>query len=653
MTRKSKYKFPNAASEFVYVRTYSRWNEDLGRRETWEETVQRYIDYIENYVGDKVPQKVFKKAKEKIINMEVMPSMRALWSAGKAADADHTTFYNCSFQVIDSIESFAEGLYALMCGAGYGYSVSKKHIDKLPEIPHLTPESDGTYIVPDTKFGWAESTKKLMKALYNGRDLDVDYSDLRPKGAYLKTMGGRSSGPEPLIRLHHFIRDIFQNAQGRKLTPVECSDICNQIAEVVVMGGVRRSSQISLSDLDDEEMANAKVGDFPVRRYMSNNSAIYLEKPTAARFLKEWSILANSNTGERGIFNLEAARVRSPNRRNKELISGTNPCGEINLRSQEFCNLTEVIVRVGDDLDDLLSKVETAVWLGVIQSTFTYFPYLRKQWKKNCEEERLLGVSITGQFDNIEIINEQTLKAMKSKAIKTAKHASRILGINMPAAITCVKPSGTVSQLVNSSSGLHPRYSKYYIRRYRIASTDPLYKLLKSQGIKMIPENGERKKDWEKAKRGNAGACKIYEKGKQWTEDKVTTWVVSFPVKSPKKCVTREKVSAIDQLNHYKMLMEYWCEHNASCTVYVRNEEWFEVGNWVYKNWKYVNGISFLPFDGGQYKQAPFEAVNRTKYEKILKDTKKIDYSKLVQFEQEDNTDGAKEIACTGDKCDI
>jgi ribonucleoside-diphosphate reductase alpha chain len=386
---------------------------------------------------------------------------------------------------------------------------------------------------------------------------------------------------------------------------------------------------------------------------MSNNSAVYSETPTAARFLKEWSILANSGTGERGIFNLLAAKTKCPERRNGKHISGLNPCGEINLRSMQFCNLTEIVARHSDDLDDLLDKVETAVWLGVIQSTFTYFPYLNKKWKKNCEEERLLGVSVTGQLDCPILLDAVSWREMKKKAIKIAQHASKILNINMPTAVTCVKPSGTVSQLVNSSSGLHPRYSKFYIRRYRISSTDPLFQLIKDQGIKMAPENGERKEDWEKAKKGDSNACKIYEPGKEWSEDKVSTWVISFPIKSPARSITRDSFSAIDQLNHYKMIMQNWCEHNASCTVYVKDSDWFEVGNWIYKNWEYVNGVSFLPYDGGKYEQAPYEEISKIEYRKLIKNPKKIDYRKLSEYEEKDMTSGAKTYACVGDKCDV
>lgn len=645
--------FKNRAAEFIYTRTYSRWIEEEQRREIWPETVERYIDFIGKHTGDRVPQKVFRKSKEAILSMNVMPSMRAMWSAGAAAEFDNTALYNCSFQTIDCIDAFGECLYILMCGAGYGFSVEQKYIQKLPEIPQMSGQGAGTFLIEDAKEGWADSVKRLMQALYRGEDLDMDYGLLRPKGAKLMTMGGRSSGPEPLMRLHQFMRHVFDLAQGRKLTSLECHDILCQIAEIVVVGGVRRSSEISLSDLDSEDMANAKMDEFPVRRYMANNSAVYYDKPSAARFLTEWGILANSGSGERGIFNLGGSRNMSPGRRDSSQIVGVNPCAEILLRSCQFCNLTEVVVRPEDDLDELLDKVETATWLGAIQSTLTYFPYLRKKWKKNCDEERLLGVSLTGIMDLPQMLKPEVLSAMRKKAIKVAKHAARCLKINTPTAVTCVKPSGTVSQLVDSASGMHSRFSNFYIRRYRISSTDPLFKMLREQGLQANPDNGQRKKDWEEAKKGRKGACSIYEQGKQWDEEKVTTWVFSFPVQSPKKCVTRHKISSMEQLENYKLLRQNWCEHNASCTVYVKEDEWFKTGHWVYENFDFVNGISFLPFDGGVYEQPPYEEINEETYNKLVSEFPVIDYSELSRYEQEDTTEGAKVYACTGDRCEV
>jgi len=504
-----------------------------------------------------------------------------------------------------------------------------EEVEKLPTIPEIKSGRDKPALdIEDSREGWADSVKVLMYHLYDGQNIYFDYSGLRPEGARLVTMGGRSSGPQPLIKLHDFIRETMHNAQGRQLSTIEVHDITNQIAEIVVAGGVRRSSQISLSDINDDDMRHAKDWPFPIRRAMANNSAIYRSKPSAADFLVEWGALAKSGTGERGIFNLESAQNKTPARRYAPLIQGTNPCGEIMLRDMEFCNLSEVVVREDDDLDTLLDKVETATWLGIIQSTFTYFPYLRKGWKKNCDVERLLGVSLTGQMDNPSLLNSEVLKALKSRVLRISRKASTLLGINMPVATTCVKPSGTVSQLVDSASGCHPRYSEYYIRRYRIAASDPLFQMLKTQGVPYHPENGQE-------------------------EDSASTFVLEFPVKSPEGCMTRKDVSALDQLSHYKNLQMNWCEHNASMTVYVKDDEWFEVGNWVYQNWDIINGVSFLPMDGGHYELAPYEEIDHYTYESLIKKFPVIDYGKLSSFELQDETGGSKEYACTGDKCDI
>lgn len=942
-------KFENPSQEFVYIRTYSRWLEDKKRRETWKETVARYINFIKEERGSIIPDKVYNKMEERILNMEVLPSMRMLWAAGPALKKDNVCGYNCAFANVDSIESFSEALYILMCGTGYGFSVTNKSIEKLPTIPKINWEEKEYHLVEDSREGWANSVKFLLDSLYNGKSVAFDYSIVRPKGSRLLTMGGRSSGPEPLIILHNFIIEIFQTAQGRKLNSLECLDVMNQIASIVVVGGVRRSSQISLSDLDDELIKHAKDWPFPERRRMSNNSAIYYSKPSAPVFLKEWASLAASGTGERGISNLYSSHKNAPKRRNAELIEGYNPCQpanaivltphgittfaninlgdtiwsgnqwtkitnkvltgvkpvfryettfgqfvgtenhkvvsngekvevqyaesidwsvgpkaslkytqldiqdimdglvigdgsvhkasnnlvylcignkdkdyftseimpligkhrsgiskeayeinttitskelpktylriipdrfyfgnektklgflrglfsangsisdgrvtlkqssytlirqvqemlssvgipsyltfnkgkeiifkngkykckssydlnitsgktlfknsigfiqtykqiattngeepkyftshikevvnlgqeevfditvdckehtywtsgslvsnchEIALRSKQFCNLSTVVVKERDDLDELLDKVETATWIGAIQSTFTDFPYLSKKWKKNCDEERLLGVSLSGQMDNPELLTVDALKAMKSRAIKIAKKSAEILGINMPTAITCVKPEGTTSQLVNSSSGLHARYSPYYIRRYRIASMDPLFRLLKDSKVPIKPEHGLEK----------------------LPESKIHTWVVEFPIKSPKSSVTRDKMSAIEQLEWYKKIQTNWCEHNASATIYCQENDWFNVGNWVYENWDIVCGVSFLPYDGGHYKLAPYEEITKEEYEKLIKDFPKIDYSLLSKYEMEDNTEGAKSYSCVGDRCEI
>ena len=621
--------FKNEVSEFIFKRTYARWLEDEKRREEWPETIGRFISFIKTERNDLVPEKTFRKIEKYLLEFSVMPSMRFLWSAGEAARRDNTVIYNCSFAKMNCVEAFAECLHILMCGTGFGFSVEQEEVDKLPSIPEIKSGRDHPLQpIYDSREGWADSVRILMKSLYEGQNLYFDYSELRLEGARLTTMGGRSSGPQPLIRLHDFIRETMHNAQGRKLTTLEVHDVTNQIAEIVVAGGVRRSSQISLSDIDDEEMRHAKDWPFPIRRAMANNSAIFREKPTAADFLVEWGALAKSGTGERGIFNLLSAQNKAPSRRYSPLIQGTNPCGEIMLRDMQFCNLSEVVVRQEDDLDTLLDKVETATWLGIIQSTFTSFPYLRKEWKKNCDVERLLGVSLTGQMDNPSVLTSEALKALRSRVLRISRKASTLLGINMPAATTCVKPSGTVSQLVDSASGVHPRYSEYYIRRYRIASSDPLFTMLKKQGVPCHPENGQTEKD-------------------------ATTWVLEFPVKSPEGCITRKDLSAMDQLKHYKNLQLNWCEHNASMTVYVREDEWFEVGNWVYQNWDIINGVSFLPYDGGNYQLAPYEEIDHYTYESLIKKFPQINYNKLTKYELEDNTQGKAEYACVGDKCDI
>jgi ribonucleoside-diphosphate reductase alpha chain len=530
---------------------------------------------------------------------------------------------------IESVYDFSEMLYILMCGTGVGFSVEKEYTDKLPPVPKFEYKTiySVPHIVEDSKEGWANSVLFLLQALYDSHIVSFDYSLIRGRGERLLTMGGRASGPEPLISLHEFILNTFNLAQGRKLTPLECHDICNKIAEIVVVGGVRRSSQISLSDLADEEMKSCKNWPFPLYRSMANNSAVYKEKPSSIEFMKEWCSLAASGTGERGIFNLHSLRERAPTRRDSSKIVGTNPCGEIALRSHQFCNLSTVIVRPGDSIESLLEKVETAAWVGTIQASFTDFPYLRESWKKNCKEEALLGVSLSGQLDNKDLLsNKDFLVALKKKAINVNKRAAKVLGIAQAAAVTTGKPEGTTSQLTHSGSGCHPWYAPYYIRRYRISAQDPLCLMLKSQGIKLLPEVGQE-------------------------ASTATTFVVEFPIKSPAGVITRKQVSALDQLEWYKYIQTNWCEHNQSITVYVREEEWLQVGNWVYANWDIACGLSFLPHDGGKYELAPYEEITKEQYEQLKPVT--IDYSKLSLFEKEDLTEGSKTYACVGDKCEL
>lgn len=618
----------NPSQEFVYLRTYARYLESEGRRETWPETVERVISFLRNERPN-VPVKVWHKLQGYMLSLDVLPSMRLVWAAGPAASRCNVPIYNCSFLEMKDTTAFAEMLYVLMCGTGVGFSVQAHDVNELPEIPRFNLQPDIIkHKVDDSKEGWADSLKLLLNNLYQGKLVEFDYSNVRPKGTRLKVMGGRASGPEPLILLHKFVTDLFHAAQGRKLKPIEVHDICNKIAEIVVVGGVRRSSQISLSDLSDEEMRHAKDWPCPLHRFMANNSAVYINKPSGIDFMKEWHSLAASGSGERGIFNLNSVRMTAPKRRKADLISGTNPCGEIALRDKQFCNLSTVIIRPEDTLTRLLDKVETAAWVGTIQASFINFPYLRNEWVDNCKEEALLGVSLSGQMDNTLLLTKQTLMELKRTAIEVNKRAAELLGINQAAAITCGKPEGTTSQLTFSGSGCHPWYSKYFIRRYRISATDPLCQLLKDSGAPLVPEVGQ---TWKNA----------------------STLVVEFPCKAPEGAVLREQVSALDQLKWYKRVQTNWCEHNQSITVYVKPEEWFEVGNWVYKNWDIACGLSFLPFDGGHYQLAPYEEISQAEYEERLARFPKLNYSDLWKYEVEDQTEGAKVYACVGDKCEL
>ena len=619
--------FPSESSKFVFVRSYSHWLDTKKRRETWDETVARYMTTFRKQAAGKLSEATLIEVEQAILAFEVMPSMRALWAAGPAVEKDNLTAYNCSFCSIDSVDAFAECLYILMCGAGFGFDVSQESVSKLPCVPPYVHAASATHIVGDSREAWAESVRSLMTSLYAGDDLAMDYSNVRAKGTRLKTMGGRASGPEPLVELHQFIRDTFNAATCRRLKPIECHDICNKIAEIVVVGGVRRSSEISLSDLEDGDMRGAKAWPFPPHRAMANNSAIYRTKPTREQFDIEWKALRDSGTGERGIFNLEAARSGAPDRRNKGLIRGLNPCGEIMLRDKQFCNLSEVIMRSTDSLDNLKRKARLATIIGCVQSTLTYFPFLRKEWAENCNEERLLGVSLTGMMDAPHLLTAENLKTLKAEVLCTAAQVSDVLGVPMPAATTCVKPSGTVSLLVDSSSGCHPRYDQYYIRRYRISGMDPLFYMMVSQGFDFVPEVGQ--------------------------EDDPQTWVVSFPTAAPEGCVTREAVSAMDQLKLYALLQENWSEHNTSLTVYLKQDDWEKVGDYVYRNWNSIKGVSFLPHTEHKFKLAPYEAITKEQYEEMAAKQPSIDFSALSMFEQIDHTEGAKTVACSGSSCEI
>ena len=634
--------FKNPAAEFIFTRTYARWNDSLARRETWPEAVERLMDFYHETAGDKVPKKVYNNIFDQVSSFGVMPSMRLMWAAGDAARKENVTVYNCSFVPIQDIKSFAEILYILMCGTGAGFSCEARFISQLPIIAQMTSDGIGIHVVDDSKEGWSKAFLAGLEAWFSGKDIEFDYSKVRPRGARLKTMGGRASGPDPLKRLMDFARNTIINVQGRQLTDLEVHDITCEIAEIVVVGGVRRSSLISFSDLESEAMRNAKIWPMPPRRYMSNNSAVFEKKPDAITFLKEWTALAASGTGERGIYNVSNLSRFSPRRDFTKWTFRSNPCGEILLRSYQFCNLSEVVVRAEDTFDDLIEKVKVAVWMGAIQSTLTKFNFIRDDFRKNCEEERLLGVSLTGQMDNPDMMTAEKLKILKEYAIKTAKKASKALEINLSVSITTGKPSGTVSQLVDAASGCHPRHNDFYLRRYRISGTDPLFRMMKDQGFKFSPENGQAEKDFVPKFDGDV-----------WLEDKVQTWVTGFPIKAPNKCITRHDMTAIDQLEWYRKVQNNWCEHNQSITIYVDDNEWIEVGNYVYKHFEDIVGVSFLPKDNGKYEQAPYEDITEEQYNKLMKDFPQVDYTQLGKYELEDHTTGAQNLACSSGVCEI
>jgi ribonucleoside-diphosphate reductase alpha chain len=563
--------------------------------------------------------------------------MRLLWSAGKAARASNVTAYNCSYIAPTKIRDFAEIMYLSMCGAGVGFSVESQTVQQLPIIKHQTGQVLPTHVIEDSKEGWGNALIVGMAAWYEGKDIKFDFSKLRPAGARLKTMGGRSSGPEPLKSLLEFTRVKILSKQGKRLSNLDVHDIICKIGELVVMGGVRRTALISVSDLDDIEMRDAKKGQFYIEhpyRMMANNSAAYNQKPSSEQFLEEWLALAKSGSGERGIFNRGGLKAQLPERRWKNFekywqTAGTNPCGEIVLRSKEFCNLTEVVARPEDTEETLLKKIELATILGTYQSTLTNFPYLSKEWKRNCEEERLLGVSITGQWDSKAVRNRATLRKLKERAIEVNRVYAKKFGILPSAAITCVKPSGTVSQLVDASSGMHQRFAPYYIRRVRISATDPLLHMLRDQKFPFIkPEVGQ-------------------------TVESAATFVLEFPVAAPKNSVFRDDLTAIEQLEYWKLVKENFTEHNPSVTIYIGEDEWIGVANWLYENWDILGGLSFLPRQKHVYRLAPYEEITESQYKEMLSQIPDIDFSQIILYEKDDETTGAKELACVGGVCEV
>lgn len=626
---------------FIAVSRYSRWLEDENRRETWTETVDRYVGFMKNHMDTNyegvVSERKWNEIRTAILNHEIMPSMRALMTAGPALARENLAQFNCSFIAIDDPRAFDEALYILMNGVGLGFSVEAQYVAQLPTIAEHFEHTDSTIVIADSKAGWAKAYRELIALLYQGQIPRVDPTNVRPAGARLKTFGGRASGPQPLIDLFSFTIEKFKDAAGRKLSPLEAHDIMCKVGEVVVVGGVRRSALISQSDLGNYEMAKAKSGawwEFEPQRALANNSAVYYKKPSIGEFLTEWGSLYESKSGERGIINMEGLKTSSyAPRRDLSKVQGLNPCAEILLRSKQLCNLTEVVVRAEDDQADLERKVALATLLGTVQSSLTKFGYVRKVWRDNCEEERLLGVSLTGQFGHTTLNGSEGLDklgewldSMKEKAVSTNERYANKMGINVSTAITTAKPSGTVSQLTESSSGMHPWHNEYYIRTVRADNKDPLTVFMKESGIPNEPD--VMKPDH--------------------------TTVFSFPQKAPEGAVTREQVTALDHLEIWKVYKTRWTEHNPSVTINVREDEWIEVANWVYDNWSDVGGISFLPYSEHTYKQAPYQDCTEADYYLAKAQMpEKISWDLLSLYEFEDNTTGSQTLSCSSGSCEI
>ena len=626
---------PTSYQQYIHKSRYARFVDEDKKRESWSETVKRYFDFMETHLKENHKHRMVNREEleEAVLNLDVMPSMRALMTAGPALERDHTAGYNCSYIPIDNVRSFDEVMYILLCGTGVGFSVERDLVEKLPVVAERVEKSETIIVVEDSKTGWARSFKELIAMLYSGQIPKIDVSKVRPAGARLKTFGGRASGPQPLVNLFDFAINTFRDAAGRKLDSLECHDLVCKVGEVVVVGGVRRSALISLSNIQDDRVRKAKMGqwwEMNGQRALANNSACYTRTPDMGLFMHEWKSLYDSKSGERGIFNREAAKkkVAENGRRDPEHEFGTNPCSEIILRPYQFCNLTEVVIRATDDTKTLKKKVRIAATLGTYQSTLTDIKYLRKIWKDNTEEERLLGVSLTGIMDNQLTIeaDPKLLKSMREMAVETNKELAKKLKIPQSAATTCIKPSGTVSQLVDSASGIHTRHSDYYVRTVRGDNKDPLTQMMKDQGIPHEPD----------------------------VMNPSVVSVFSFPTASPKGAVTRNEFTAIEQLEIWLRYQRHWCEHKPSCTVSVRSHEWMEVGAWVYKHFDEVSGVSFLPHSDHTYQQAPYQDIDRERYNELKKQMpKSVDFEELSKYESDDNTTGAQELACTAGACEI
>jgi len=634
---------PTSYQEFIHLSRYSRWLPEKGRRETWEETISRYFDFFTEHLEEtcdyKLTNNLRNELEEAVLSQKIMPSMRCLMTAGEALKRENIAGYNCSYIAVDKPHAFDEILYVLMNGTGVGFSVERQYVSQLPVVAEEFHSTDTTIIVADSKLGWAKALKELIGLLYAGQVPMWDLSKVRPAGAPLKTFGGRASGPEPLNQLFEFCVSTFKNAAGRKLNSVECHDIVCKIAEIVVVGGVRRSALISLSNLSDDRMRHAKAGqwwnDFG-HRALANNSACYTEKPDIGIFMDEWKALYDSKSGERGIFNRASANMMAAASGRREIGDhefGTNPCSEIILRSREFCNLSEVVVRPSDTWEDLAEKTRLATILGTFQSSLVNFKYVSSSWKKNCEEERLLGVSMTGIMDNPLTNGKKgkkdladNLEKLKQIAVETNAHMSKLLGINQSVAITCVKPSGTVSQLVDAASGIHARHNPYYIRTVRGDKKDPLTQMMVDAGFPVEDDQ----------------------------MNPSHTSVFSFPIKVDKGAVFRTDMTAIEQLEMWLTYQIHWCEHKPSITVSVKEHEWLDVGAWVYNHFDFMSGVSFLPFSDHTYAQAPYQDTDETGYKTLLaKMPKDVDWNKLAEYEMSDMTVGAQELACAAGFCEI
>ncbi|MDO8557043.1 MAG: ATP cone domain-containing protein [Candidatus Jorgensenbacteria bacterium] len=628
----SKY-FKGSYNEFIFYQMYSRWRDDLGRRETWVETIDRFMGFMRENLGAKLTDAEYAEVRKSILNQEICPSMRLLWSAGTACRKTNVCAYNCSYVAPTSWQDLGEIMYISMCGAGLGFSVEAENVEKFPQIKKQTGKKIKPIVVDDSKEGWADAFIAAVTVWASGKDVDVDYSHVRPAGARLQVMGGRASGPGPLLELMEFAKRKILARQGRRLSTLDLHDIICKIGLIVVAGGVRRSALISLSDLDDEAMRDSKSGQFYLtegQRSMANNSAVYTARPSAGELLDEWTALVKSRSGERGIFNRGGLEAQVPKRRwaklRREAQPGMNPCGEIILKSKQFCNLTSIVVRPEDTRASLMRKMRLATIIGTYQATLTNFQYLSKQWKKNCEDECLLGVSITGYYDNKLVRNDKLLEDLRDEGVQANKKYAKRFGINESTAITCVKPHGNSGQLLGVGSGMHPWFAPYFIRRVRISVNDPMLKLAKEQGVRIFPEVG-------------------------YSTSSATTMVLEFPVAAPKGAIFARDVSAKDLLEEWKRLKIHFTEHNPSVTIYVSDDEWIEVANFVYHNWDIVGGLSFLPREDHVYQLAPYEEITKEEYEKRLKELGVLDFSKLMAYERDDQTTGAKEVACVSGAC--